>query len=1393
MPTVDNLDIQISTSLKNTDKMLDNLIEKLGTVSSSLSRVGGTTSNVSNGMTRVATSATRSTKSFNGLAAAFGRFYANYFLVVRGIKALYKSIEGTADYIEAFNYFEVSFNKIASEWKQDYKKFGYDNAEAYAESFNKRAKESLSKLSGVQIDIDADGKGLLTETGMKNLGLNIQEITQYASQLASVTNSVGQTGEVSLAAANSFTKLAGDISSLFNQDYSAVAKNLQSGLIGQSRALYKYGIDITNATLQTYAFKLGLEKEVAEMTQAEKMQLRMIAILDQSKVSWGDLANTIDSPSNMIRQFKNNLKEAGMVLGQLFVPLLSKVLPVINGVTIAIKRLLVNIAGFLGIELDLSSFGQGGVEIEDTFDDVSDSLDNVADSAKKAKAGLRGFDELKTINMPNASGGGTSGGIGGSIDLTDEILEATSEYEKVWDEAYKQMENRAQAFADKIAKYLEPVKKLFQDIAIGDWFSVGEDVSNIVSGIFNFFADAIDKVDWYGIGTKMGDFLAGLDWSEILKSVGKFIWEGINGALEFWEGMFETAPFSTIIISLGTIPKLLKSIVASKTVSGVTKLAKTFTLFGKSVLGSNKALKSLVSLSPRLASMSVALGNALGAFTFGTKYGNVFSGLKMGFNELSVSLSAMQKGLIGVGAGFLEFRIVKDSIEDIINGTGSLAANITELGLAVAGAGVAFSMVFGFPAGLIATGIVGLIGAIAGVNKAYEEIETQKFGESVKEALLNPGGTPISEVVASVVNSIASIGNGFSTINETSQELDTTEKNIEDVWLEIETIKTKMDEGVISVEEGTAELTRLFGELSTVAQEKFGLLERTLIATFGENGAVRKFADATGQVVTEDMATVMGIIGESKERFSELVTLMSNPNISTEEYLQYQEEMFSILGITDDITKSTDEFQKALSSINMAEVFNNDGTIKAELFAEKMSDVSNAVKETNKQLDAAKVEYEEYFDGLREKAATEEDLKAIENLEKITMDAIENARLQTEAQATLFTTEIQNTLLGGIEKVIDDRAKEWDGKNPIDKLWRKLTGKSANKDAYIYEGISDFKTSYVDPLTNEIETQMGEVGLKGSGFASDAMEEIITSLFTVHSVDQFTGNVTVATLNNKWRDVVQGAVLGIDELCETEGKNTVEGYNKGITEKVPTTEKEAKTWIGKVIQTVKNALDSHSPSKVLEGIGEDTVEGYNSGISNNSKTSETTTSNWLYGITKLFNSFGVDTKKYWETIGNNMSNPIKNAKTTIKNAIDKMKSFFNFTWSLPKIKLPHFDFDGKFSLNPPEVPSFSVKWYKTGGYLPNSFSLIGAGENGIPEIMGSVGGRPAIAGGAEITGIRDEIRTTANEEIALLRRQNSLLQGILENCGITDSDIGKSAQRYARDYFNRTGNEAYSF
>lgn len=551
IPKLGNALNGLMTTLSRAPTVSQNVIQMtnaLTNLASQGSKVGTSSNSLQKSLYGVSTSARTATRSSWNLASAIGKFYATYFMVIRGSKKLIEAIKSTTDYIEAFNYQAVAFGKIGSEWDKDYEKYGYDNATAYAESFQGRVNDTLGKLSGLKVNVQG---GLLEESGAKNLGLNIQEITQYASQLASVTNSLGQTGEATTAITKSMTMLAGDISSLFNVDYSTVAQNLQSGLIGQSRALYKYGIDITNATLATYAYNLGISKSVSEMTQMEKQQLRVLAILDQSKVSWGDLANTINSPSNMLRQFSNNMKEVGMVAGQLFIPILSKVMPIVNGVTIAIKRLLVNLASLMGVKIDFESFGQSGYkDTSDGLEDISDGYQDVADSAKKATLSLMGFDEINKLQDDTSSSKGSSGGGGSSIDLTDDIAKAAADYEAAWNKAFANMENSAVAWADKIEKALEPVRKIFKDFAIGDFYAAGQDTSNLVAGIFNWFAKAIDKVDWYGIGRKMGDYLAGIDWVEVLSSVGKAIWEAIKAAIEIWQGLFQSAPVETTIMSV---------------------------------------------------------------------------------------------------------------------------------------------------------------------------------------------------------------------------------------------------------------------------------------------------------------------------------------------------------------------------------------------------------------------------------------------------------------------------------------------------------------------------------------------------------------------------------------------------------------------------------------------------------------------------------------------------------------------------------------------------------------------------------------------------------------------------------------------------------------------------
>ena len=530
IPKLGNALNGLMTTLSRAPTVSQNVIQMtnaLANLASQGSKVGTSSNSLQKSLYGVSTSARTATRSSWNLASAIGKFYATYFMVIRGSKKLIEAIKSTTDYIEAFNYQAVAFGKIGSEWDKDYEKYGYDNATAYAESFQSRVNDTLGKLSGLKVNVQG---GLLEESGAKNLGLNIQEITQYASQLASVTNSLGQTGEATTAITKSMTMLAGDISSLFNVDYSTVAQNLQSGLIGQSRALYKYGIDITNATLATYAYNLGISKSVSEMTQMEKQQLRVLAILDQSKVSWGDLANTINSPSNMLRQFSNNMKEVGMVAGQLFIPILSKVMPIVNGVTIAIKRLLVNLASLMGVKIDFESFGQSGYkDTSDGLEDISDGYQDVADSAKKATLSLMGFDEINKLQDDTSSSKGSSGGGGSTIDLTDDIAKAAADYEAAWNKAFANMENSATEWADKIEKAIKKGdwygigtyagKQINKGINAVPWKKTGEAITTIICKTLDFADGFISSVDWEQLGKNIIKLIEGIDLGKIAVKV----------------------------------------------------------------------------------------------------------------------------------------------------------------------------------------------------------------------------------------------------------------------------------------------------------------------------------------------------------------------------------------------------------------------------------------------------------------------------------------------------------------------------------------------------------------------------------------------------------------------------------------------------------------------------------------------------------------------------------------------------------------------------------------------------------------------------------------------------------------------------------------------------------
>lgn len=175
------------------------------------------------------------------------------------------------------------------------------------------------------------------------------------------------------------------------------------------------------------------------------------------------------------------------------------------------------------------------------------------------------------------------------------------------------------------------------------------------------------------------------------------------------------------------------------------------------------------------------------------------------------------------------------------------------------------------------------------------------------------------------------------------------------------------------------------------------------------------------------------------------------------------------------------------------------------------------------------------------------------------------------------------------------------------------------------------------------------------------------------------------------------------------------------------------------------------------------------------------------------------TFEIWNAIKDSMKAPINGIIGFVNGMIQAITNGLNAV--IDKLNSLSFDipswvpeWGGKhFGMSIPKLTAPTIPTLAAGGFV-DSFSLFAAGENGIPEILGTVNGQNAVAGGAEITGIRDAIVSTASEEVQLLRQQNALLQGILEKeYGISKSDIGKAARDYGKDYYNRTGNNAYVF
>lgn len=406
---------------------------------------------------------------------------------------------------------------------------------------------------------------------------------------AQISSSMGTTSEQAANLSDALTMLGADLASLRNEDFSKVYDNLTSGLTGMSRAVDKYGINIRVANLQQEAANLGIQTSVSNMSQADKVLLRTIVMLESSKGAWTDLSRTISLPVNQMRIFKNNLAMISRLLGNTFLPIVAKALPYINGLAIAFQRLLMGIGNLTGANKQIGQM-YGGITkgsdvLSDALDavddtdlsglnattaDADDNLKSAAKNAKKLKQFLASYDELEVMSKNDDSStslGSTklkvpavdTSALDSSI-LNDKLNSLLGEYQKQWDAAYNSMENKAMAFANKVQSAFEALKTAAEPTtqALQKLWNEGlKQFGNFTwTSLKDFWEHFLKPLGKWTLGKKglprlinaFNNFLTKIKWGKINKSLRKF-WDALEplaenvgtGILNFFDDLSEKA------------------------------------------------------------------------------------------------------------------------------------------------------------------------------------------------------------------------------------------------------------------------------------------------------------------------------------------------------------------------------------------------------------------------------------------------------------------------------------------------------------------------------------------------------------------------------------------------------------------------------------------------------------------------------------------------------------------------------------------------------------------------------------------------------------------------------------------------------------------------------------
>lgn len=302
--------------------------------------------------------------------------------------------------------------------------------------FGKQAIDTASDIQEVQNVVDVSfGKMKskmeeFADSAVETYGISKLTAKQTGSTYMAMAKGMQIADDMASDMAVTLTGLSADMASFYNKEQSATATALNSVFTGETETLKTYGIVMTEANLQQFAYTQGINKKISAMSQAEKVQLRYNYVLSQTALAQGDFARTSDGWANQTRILSEQWKEFSGTVGTALINIL---LPAVQALNSAMSSLIsfankaLSVLGAL-FDWDLdASFG--GASVDDavaSVDSLTESQNALTDAtnatAEANKRSLAGFDKInKLSDNSSSSGGGSSSGGAATGDKTVEI------------------------------------------------------------------------------------------------------------------------------------------------------------------------------------------------------------------------------------------------------------------------------------------------------------------------------------------------------------------------------------------------------------------------------------------------------------------------------------------------------------------------------------------------------------------------------------------------------------------------------------------------------------------------------------------------------------------------------------------------------------------------------------------------------------------------------------------------------------------------------------------------------------------------------------------------------------------------------------------------------------